>query len=512
MKRTITPLLNTFFKRNNSSLVTRESLNSNLLEAQYAVRGELVLRAQSHQAVLRGSSTISPNSSKLPFNKLVFCNIGNPMELGQKPITFFRQVTSLLTFPALIDDPRSTAIFPPDAIARAKAYMSATNGSGIGAYTHSQGIELIRKEVSQFITRRDGGIASHADDIFLTDGASPAVQMILKALIRGKSDAVMVPVPQYPLYSASIALFGGSFAPFYLNEEKGWSLDLPELERSIAEARSKGLNVRALVVINPGNPTGNSLSEANIRDVLTFASREKLVVLADEVYQENVYVSDRPFISFKKVAVQMGLLDANNSHDASRGLQLASFHSTSKGFTGECGRRGGFVELCGFDAGVRAELYKLASISLCSNTAGQVTVGLQALPPQPGDASYALYVQERDAILASLKRRAEKVVTALRKLEGLTCELVEGALYAFPQIRLPIRAVNAAKAAGKQPDTFYCLALLDATGVCVVPGSGFSQREGTYHFRCTILPPEAEFDTVLNSVSLFHKNFMKQWS
>jgi alanine transaminase len=516
MKR-VTPFLNASFKRNAStSWVTRDSLNSNLLEAQYAVRGEMVLRAQSHLATLRGSSSsssiTSPNS-KLPFDKLVFCNIGNPMELGQKPISFFRQVTALLTMPALIDDPRSVAIFPPDAIVRARAYMNATNGSGIGAYTHSQGIELIRKEVAQFITRRDGGIESNADDVFLTDGASPAVQMILKALIRGRNDAIMVPVPQYPLYSASIALFGGSFAPFYLNEEKGWSLDLPELERSIAEARSKGLNVRALVVINPGNPTGNSLSEANIRDVLAFASREKLVVLADEVYQENVYVPDRPFISFKKVAVQMGLLNKHGKIvDPSRGLQLASFHSTSKGFTGECGRRGGYVELCGFDAGVHAELYKLASISLCSNTAGQVTVGLQALPPQPGDASHSLYIQERDAILASLKRRAEKVVAALRKLEGVSCELVEGALYAFPQIRLPKRAVDAAKAAGKQPDTFYCLALLDATGVCVVPGSGFSQREGTYHFRCTILPPEAEFDAVLHRISVFHKNFMKQWN
>lgn len=513
MKR-ITPFLNASCKRNAStSRVTRDSLNSNLLEAQYAVRGELVLRAQSHLATLRGSSS-SSSATKLPFEKLVFCNIGNPMELGQKPITFFRQVTALLTMPALIDDPRSVALFPPDAIVRARAYMNATNGSGIGAYTHSQGIEFIRKEVAQFITRRDGGIAANADDIFLTDGASPAVQMILKALIRGRNDAIMVPVPQYPLYSASIALYGGSFAPFYLNEEKGWSLDLPELERSIAEARAKGLNVRALVVINPGNPTGNSLSEANIRDVLSFASREKLVVLADEVYQENVYVPDRQFISFKKVAVQMGLLDIKGGAAASSsgGLQLASFHSTSKGFTGECGRRGGYVELCGFDAGVLAELYKLASISLCSNTAGQVTVGLQALPPQPGDASHTLYVQERDAILASLKRRAEKVVAALRKLEGVSCELVEGALYAFPQIRLPKRAVDAARAAGKQPDTFYCLALLDATGVCVVPGSGFSQREGTFHFRCTILPPEAEFDAVLQRISVFHKNFMKQWS
>ena len=286
---------------------------------------------------------------------------------------------------------------------------------------------------------------------------------------------------------------------------------MAELERSLAAARKAGLAVRALVVINPGNPTGNSLSEANVREVLSFASRERLVVMSDEVYQENVWAPSRPFVSFKRVAVEMGLLDPANSRDCSRGLQLASFHSTSKGFSGECGRRGGYVELCGFDDAVRGELYKLASISLCSNTVGQVTVGLQCAPPQPGDPSYELYVRERDTILASLRRRAQKLVTAFRGLEGITCEALEGALYAFPRISLPPRSVAAAAEAGKQPDTFYCLALLDATGIVVVPGSGFGQRAGTFHFRSTILPPEADFDGIVAALTAFHADFMGRY-
>ena len=92
-----------------------------------------------------------------------------------------------------------------------------------------------------------------------------------------------------------------------------------------------------------------------------------------------------------------------------------------------------------------------------------------------------------------------------------SCEAPEGALYAFPQLRLPARAVEAARAAGKQPDTFYCLGLLDATGICVVPGSGFGQREGTWHFRTTILPPEADLERVVALLSQFHSGFMDKY-
>ncbi len=404
------------------------------------------------------------------------------------------------------------ALFPPDAIARAAHYMRATGVGGMGAYTHSQGILEVRREVAASLARRDGGVPANADDLFLTDGASPAAVMLLRALIRGRGDGIMVPVPQYPLYSGTIALNGGAMVKYYLREEKCWALEVPELERSLAEARARGVCVRALVVINPGNPTGNVMSAANMAEVAAFAAAHGLVLLADEVYQANVWAPGKEWVSFKRVAAGLGLIDPARPLEHGPGrLQLASIHSTSKGFTGECGRRGGYLELVGFDEGVRGELYKLASLSLCSNTLGQLLVGLQCNPPAPGEPSHARYVAERDAILASLRRRAQALIRGLNALEGASCQTAEGAMYAFPTISLPPAAVRAAAAAGKAADVFYCLALLDETGVVVVPGSGFEQREGTFHFRCTILPPEADMDRVVGAMSRFHAGFLKRY-
>jgi alanine transaminase len=445
-----------------------------------------------------------PNFSSLPHSPPKFCNIGNPQELQQPPITFFRQVLSILNYPELAS---ATSFFPPDVISRAKRYLKRLPG-GLGAYTHSQGIELIREEVAEFISKRDG-VPAFPRDVYLCDGASPGVQAFLKALIRNKKDGVMVPIPQYPLYSASIALFGGSMINYYLNEERGWRLEADELERSIQEARAQGLNVRCIVVINPGNPTGNVLQEANMREVVAFAARHGLVLIADEVYQVNVWDATRKFTSFKKVAHDMGLIDQSGAY---KGLQLISMHSISKGFTGECGRRGGYFELCGFDDGVRHEIYKLASISLCANSTGQVLMGLQSVPPAEGEPSYALYAQERDNILLSLRRRATLLTAAVRELEGASCEESEGALYAFPRIRLPSRAIAAAKTAGRAPDAFYCRELLDETGIVLVPGSGFGQRDGTFHFRTTILPPEEEIGEVITLLKAFHKSFMQRYA
>jgi alanine transaminase len=134
------------------------------------------------------------------------------------------------------------------------------------------------------------------------------------------------------------------------------------------------------------------------------------------------------------------------------------------------------------------------------------------VPPARGDASFALYARERDAILASLRRRAERLNTAMRALEGVTCEDADGALYAFPRVRLPARAIAAAVAARKAPDALYCLELLDETGIVLVPGSGFGQRDGTFHFRSTILPPEGELDDVIADLSRFHKAFMAKYA
>lgn len=388
--------------------------------------------------------------------------------------------------------------------------MSLMHG-GMGAYTHSMGTEGIREEIAAFITRRDGGAPAKASDIFLTDGASPGVQLCMKAMLRKGTDAVLVPIPQYPLYSASIALFGGTMANYYLTEEKGWALELAELERALHDARSRGLHVRALTVINPGNPTGNTLTVEDMRQVLDFCHRHKLVLLADEVYQDNIWAQGKTWASFRKVALEMGLVDPLDS-TKNAGLQLVSFHSTSKGFTGECGRRGGYLELLGVPEDVRMQLYKLASISLCSNSNGQIMTALMCNPPTPGQPSYDLYASEKEGILASLKRRAHKLTTAFNALPGMSCQPSEGALYAFPKVDLPAKAIAAASAAGKAADTLYCLELLDATGIVVVPGSGFGQREGTWHFRSTILPSEAEIDSVIDRISAFHKAFMAKYA
>ena len=114
--------------------------------------------------------------------------------------------------------------------------------------------------------------------------------------------------------------------------------------------------------------------------------------------------------------------------------------------------------------------------------------------------------------MESLKRRATKLVAGLNALEGVTCNQPQGAMYAFPSITLPPKAIAAAEAAGKVPDTFYALALLEATGIVVVPGSGFGQKKDTWHFRTTFLPPESDMDAVVDRMTKFHVDFMAQHS
>lgn len=488
--------------------VTRDTLNPLLLKADYAVRGSIVIRAMELEKAIQ-----TGEGEKPPFEKIIFCNIGNPQSLKQKPLSFHRQVLSLLDNPDMLEDPVIAPAFPSDAKARARHYLERVP-EGTGAYSASQGVEVVREEVAEFITKRDG-FAAKPGNIFLTDGASPAVQMLVRAIIRDSNDACLIPIPQYPLYSASLALYGGSAVGYYTDEATNWGMNLENLEKVTKAAREEGKNVRAMAVINPGNPTGGCLSRDDMVAIIEFCLRENLVLMADEVYQENIWAADREFLSFKRVACELGVI--NPETDGSdlpegRSLQLASFHSVSKGFIGECGRRGGYVELCGFEDDVKAELYKLASISLCSNVSGQIMVGLMVNPPKPGMESYDTYKAERDGILASLKRRATMLAEAFSSMDGISCQEPQGALYIFPRIELPSKAVDAAKEAGVAPDMLYARALLEATGVVVVPGSGFRQEEGTFHFRTTILPPEDEIATVVDSFRKFHSGFMAKYA
>ncbi|GAB5587891.1 alanine transaminase [Umbelopsis nana] len=478
-------------------VLTLESMNESVKNVEYAVRGELAIKAENLRVALS-------QKKPLPFDRVIGCNIGNPQQLNQKPITFFRQVASLCENPELLEPKnRDTLLklYPADAIARAELLLK--NVTSVGAYSHSMGVPSIRQNVARFLERRDG-VPANPEHIFLTQGASAGVQTILQVLIKDANTGIMIPIPQYPLYSASLSLFNATPVPYYLNESNEWGLDVKDMTQAVNDARNKGVEVRALCIINPGNPTGQCLSEENMREVIEFCHRERIILLADEVYQTNIYQPDRrPFHSFKKILHQMG--------EEFSDLELVSFHSISKGMVGECGRRGGYFEMVGIDEKVVDQIYKLVSANLCPNVQGQILVDLMTNPPQEGDESYPQYSKEVSDIYESLKRRATKLANCFNGMEGVSCNEAEGAMYVFPQITLPKKAIEAAKAAGKEPDTLYCLEMLEATGVCVVNGSGFGQAPNTWHLRSTFLPEEHLFDDFCAKLEKFHVEFLNKY-
>lgn len=467
-----------------------ESVNPLVKSVEYAVRGPIVIKASELEAELA-------QGVKHPFEQVIKANIGDCQAMGQKPITFIRQVVAGCTYPPLLDQ----NVFPADVNARCKEILGTIRGS-IGCYSDSVGLAIVRKHVAKYIEDRDG-YPSNPNNLIVTNGASSSVKLVLELFISQKEKSgALIPIPQYPLYSATVSEFGMHQIGYYLNEEKDWALDISELKRALEEGR-KHSNPRVLCVINPGNPTGQVYTYENIKDIIQFCIDEGLVLMADEVYQDNIYREGAKFHSFKKVLHDMG---------CEKKLQMASFHSCSKGFFGECGLRGGYVEVLGLDDDVHYQLNKLQSAQLGSNVVGQVVLSCIVNPPKPGDPSYDLFMQEKNGVLDSLKSRAKLVYDKLNKIEGISCREVAGAMYAFPRIRLPEKAIKKAESLNQAPDFFYCLNLLEETGICVVPGSGFKQREGTFHFRMTILPPMEELVIFLEKLKDFHLKFVEKYS
>lgn len=466
--------------------LTMKHLNEKLLRAEYAVRGPIVQRAQELEAAGR---------------KIIYCNIGNPQALKQKPLTFLRQVLCLVEYPELLENADVTRHFPRDIVERAKSILTR-HPHGTGAYSQSAGIPFVRKAVADFISRRDG-IQADASRVIMTDGASKGAQAVLTALLKRKNDGFMVPIPQYPLYSASLALYGGKQINYFLDEDEKWQLNESTLGKSIASAEKAGINAVGIVVINPGNPTGAVLSHENIEMIIGFAEKHNLAIIADEVYQENVYAAGRKFHSFAKV---MNSMNVNS-------VPLFSLHSISKGFLGECGHRGGYLELRNIPDDVLAEFIKLQSISLCANVPGQIATYLMVSPPQPGERSYETYIQERDDILNELKAKARIVGDGINCIPGMSVEIPQGSMYAFVRFELPPANgykpshVTAEEMAAyiERREHEYCMALLEQTGICVVPGSGFGQKPDTFHFRMTILPPRDEMEALIDKLGCFHR-------
>ena len=169
------------------------------------------------------------------------------------------------------------------------------------------------------------------------------------------------------------------------------------------------------------------------------------------------------------------------------------------------------MELHHIDPYVQAQLYKLVSSGLCSGLAGQIMTSLMVHPPQEDDESYAQFVAEEKAIFDSLVKKSSTLVEGLNKIDGVECESAEGSMYAFPRITIPKGALEEAKAHNQTPDTMYAISLLEETGICVVPASGFGQKDGRIGFRTTFLPPDDELEQAIEGFAMHHKKFCERY-
>lgn len=469
-------------------------VNRRLLEMEYAVRGPIPQRAAELKKLGRS---------------IIPCNLGNPQALGQTPISFYREILSLVEYPVRIERERrlkalinggkvrdmGEADCHSDYVLDLSESFLDEMETGMGAYSESSGPQFIREAVAKFIDLRDevqdmSVPRSRPDQIFLTNGASEAVRYVIDLLINDEDDGIMIPIPQYPLYSAAIKRCGGTQVEYFLEEEADWAVNIDALETSIHAARLRGVNVKAIVVINPGNPTGAVLAPDAIRKVVTFAGEHGLAIIADEVYQENVYAAG--FVSFARV------LGGDE-------IPLFSMHSTSKGFYGECGHRGGYLEIRNTPKVKDTDILfsdlvlKQASVNICSNTVGQLMIYLLVNPPPENSEPYHQFTKERRFILEELYEKAVLIRNGFNHMEGVSCFGCTGAMYLFPRLDKLPKGTN---------DFDYCMRLLEHTGLVTVNGEGFGQKPGTSHLRIAFLPPKAVIEEILPEWIEFHNRYV----
>ena len=173
---------------------------------------------------------------------------------------------------------------------------------------------------------------------------------------------------------------------------------------------------------------------------------------------------------------------------------------------------GGYAELVNFDPAVKQMFLKMLSARLCSSVLGQIALDCIVKPPSKNDESYDLYQKEKDEVLSALKYRAQLVADTFNAIPGISSNKVAGAMYAFPKIDIPKKAIKKAGEMKVAPDFFYAMQLLESSGICIVPGSGFGQLPGTFHFRTTILPQNDKLELMMNVFKEFHLKFMEQYS
>ena len=337
--------------------------------------------------------------------------------------------------------------------------------NGENGYGPSPGIAAAREAIAAEYTGRGWPVS--ANRVLVTAGTSEAIDLALTALVDEHGE-VLVPMPTYPLYTAVIAKLGARAVYYRTDPSHAWLPDFDHLARVVTPA------ARALVVIDPNNPTGATYPREVRRQLLDFASTHGLVVLADEVYGDISYQGPLPPI---------GSLDAD--------APVISFSSLSKGYVAP-GWRTGWLAI---GRSPRMEdlvvaLKKLADGRLCSTVPMQHAIQ-SALT---GDRSH------QAAFRSALQERADVTTRALQAMPGMSCIAPTAAFYALPKLALP---------PGKT-DHDYVLALLRATGILCVHGSGFGTSPADGFFRIVFLASPADLRDIYTQMGAFTAEYISR--
>ncbi len=346
--------------------------------------------------------------------------------------------------------------------------LNLPNSSG---YSDSKGMFAARKAIMHYCqSKKIGGVG--LDDIYIGNGASELIVMAMQGLLN-TGDEVLIPTPDYPLWTAAVTLAGGTARHYLCDEQSDWMPDLTDLRSKITA------NTRAIVIINPNNPTGAWYSDELLREVVQIAREHQLIIFADEIYDKMLY--------------------DGATHTAIASLAddvlFVTLNGLSKNYRA-CGYRAGWMVVSGEKKHAQDYingLTILASMRLCSNVPGQFAI-------QTALGGYQS-INDLVAPTGRLCKQRDLAYKLLTAIPGVTCVKPKAALYLFPRLDPKIYPIK--------DDQKFILELLETEKVLVVQGSGFNWVNPD-HFRVVFLPVGDDLTDAIERIARFLENYRKQ--
>ncbi len=336
------------------------------------------------------------------------------------------------------------------------------------AYSDSKGIFAARKAVMHY-TQQQGVSGVALDDIYLGNGASELIVMATNGLLND-GDELLIPAPDYPLWTAAVSLSGGTPVHYNCVEENSWMPDLADIRSKINK------NTKGIVVINPNNPTGALYSDELLKGIIQIARENELIIFADEVYDKVLYDG----VEHTAIA------------SLSTDVLTLTFNSLSKSYR-SCGYRAGWMVVSGDKNAAKdyiEGLNMLSSMRLCANVPGQWAI----------QTALGGYQTINDLIKEGgrLRRQRDIAYELITAIPGVSCVKPKAALYMFPKLDPAVYPI--------EDDQKFIFELLNETKVLLVQGSGFNWKHPD-HFRIVFLPHEDDLREAIGRIAKFLQNY-----